>query len=102
MPLQRAAFLFLNSGVHQLTALWVLMDKQRNTGRELHGITLLFFLLAFRSSVSRSDSKLSDSRVVLFWPCFLLRQQGGLNAIADMQFLQNIGYIMFDGFFGQE
>ena len=78
------------------------MDKQRNTGRELHGITLLFFLLAFRSSFGHSDSKLSDSRVVLFWPCFLLRQQSSLYAIADMQFLQNIGYIMFDGFFGQE
>ena len=64
MPLKRAAFLFLYSGVHQLAAMWVLMDKQRNMGRELHGITLLFFLLAFRSSFSRSDSKLSDSRVV--------------------------------------
>jgi hypothetical protein len=31
------------SGVHQLTALWVLMDKQRNTGRELHGINPFVF-----------------------------------------------------------
>ena len=96
------AFLYLYSGVHQLTALRVLMDKLGCELQRNNGITLLFFLLAFRSSFGHSDSKLSDSRVVLFWPCFLLRQQGGLYAIADMQFLQNIGYVMFDGFFGQE
>ena len=98
MPLKRAAFLYLYSVVHQLA------DGQttKHGTRTAWNNPFVFFLLAFRSSVSRSDSKLSDSRVVLFWPCFLLRQQGGLYAIADMQFLQNIGYIMFDGFFCQE
>ena len=83
MPLKRAAFLYLYSGVHQLTALWVLMDKQLTTLGQL-------------------AVRLQSFTEFLFWPCFLLRQQSGLYAIADMQFLQNIGYIMFDGFFGQE
>ena len=83
MPLKRAASLYLYSGGHQLTALWVLMDKQLTTLGQL-------------------AVRLQSFTEFLFWPCFLLRQQGGLYAIADMQFLQNIGYIMFDGFFGQE
>ena len=78
------------------------MDKLGCELQRNNRITLLFFLLAFRSSFGHSDSLLSEWPNELFWPCFLLRQQGGLYAIADMQFLQNIGYIMFDGFFGQE
>ena len=86
MPLKRVAFLFLNSGVHQLTALWVLMDKLGCELQRNNGITLLFFLLALRSSFGHSDSKLSDSRVCYFGRAFCCANRAACTRLLTCSF----------------